>query len=477
MEVLGLRRRRRRLQFRHEARRGRFPRSAADAGRSGRHRPGASRPEACRAGQPRRQADALPGHGLGGRAVSSLSARCTARPNRRAQYLAERGISDESIRAISPGLLARQLAVADGSCPDHAASRPPCWKRPGWSARSQDGRRVYDRFRGRLIFSIRDTEHRPIAFGARILPGSRQRRQRRPEVRQFARNAAVLQEQSICTRSTSCATSLPRDPQIVVVEGYTDVIMAHQHGVQQRRGRAGNGVGRTARPPAAAICRTDHAGARWRRGRPAADQRNSGAVRRGPGRSADPDAARRARSLRFHSPARGRTPSASCSTRRSTPWSTSSRTVTDGLDVVQDPDRAHRALEEILSTLANAPRLSGVTSAVAAAARTADAGAAGPPVPRGRDRRCAHGWTNCASSVRQTGRTPRRRRTTASPLIARWNWSCFEILLAHPGTGGTRRWMQIRSEQLSSSTGDGSCGSSTSRLSDGADWLRFRARS
>ena len=37
------------------------------------------------------------------------------------------------------------------------------------------------------------------------------------------------------------------------------------------------------------------------------------------------------------------------------------RTVTDGLNVLQDVDHAHRALEEILRTMANAPRLAGVT--------------------------------------------------------------------------------------------------------------------
>lgn len=36
-------------------------------------------------------------------------------------------------------------------------------------------------------------------------------------------------------------------------------------------------------------------------------------------------------------------------------------TVTDGLDVAEQPDRAHRALEEILQTMAKAPRLTGVT--------------------------------------------------------------------------------------------------------------------
>ncbi len=54
---------------------------------------------------------------------------------------------------------------------------PRVLEAPAWSAARRTDVAVYDRFRGRLIFSIRDTEHRPIAFGARILPADRPGRQ------------------------------------------------------------------------------------------------------------------------------------------------------------------------------------------------------------------------------------------------------------------------------------------------------------
>ena len=149
------------------------------------------------------------------------------------QYLAERGIRDESVRKFHLGFSpnAWQWLL------DRARTTPfspAVLEAAGLLSRSQDGRRLYDRFRGRLIFSIRDTEHRPIAFGARILPTTAPAKSERggdgpkyvnsPESRLFTKSNHLYALDLV-------AELLAAQPQIVVVEGYTDVIMAHQAGI------------------------------------------------------------------------------------------------------------------------------------------------------------------------------------------------------------------------------------------------------
>ena len=59
------------------------------------------------------------------------------------------------------------------------------------------------------------------------------------------------------------------------MEGYTDVIVAHQYRLPERRGRAGHRAGRVAHPPAEAPCRSHRAGSRRRRGGHEAGQRGA----------------------------------------------------------------------------------------------------------------------------------------------------------------------------------------------------------
>ncbi|MDR1382643.1 MAG: toprim domain-containing protein [Planctomycetaceae bacterium] len=85
----------------------------------------------------------------------------------------------------------------------------------------------YDRFRGRLMFPIRDTQDRTIAFGGRLLPGSalqsRAKYVNSPETYLFSKYKQLygLDLARLTMRHTRRA---------LIMEGYTDVIMAHQFG-------------------------------------------------------------------------------------------------------------------------------------------------------------------------------------------------------------------------------------------------------
>jgi len=143
-------------------------------------------------------------------------------------YLAERGIDAESIRRFRLG------ASPPGTWQwliDRARSTPYSEKvleAVGLVlARDQ---RHYDRFRGRLIFPIRDEQQRTVAFGARVLPEFARvddpKYINSPETLIFSKNRHLY-------GIDLARDTLQRRRRVVVVEGYTDVIMAHQQGVRE----------------------------------------------------------------------------------------------------------------------------------------------------------------------------------------------------------------------------------------------------
>ena len=85
---------------------------------------------------------------------------------------------------------------------------------------------MYDAFRERVMFSIRDTQNRPIAFGGRILPGVEDAAKyiNSPETRLFSKSEHVY-------GLDLARDAISKQRHAVIVEGYTDVIMAHQFGV------------------------------------------------------------------------------------------------------------------------------------------------------------------------------------------------------------------------------------------------------
>jgi len=92
-----------------------------------------------------------------------------------------------------------------------------------------ENRGYYDRFRDRVIFPIRDIRGQTIAFGGRILPSSplaarAGKYYNSPETMLF-RKSEVIYGLDLARHAGSTAGYL------AVVEGYTDVMMAHQFGV------------------------------------------------------------------------------------------------------------------------------------------------------------------------------------------------------------------------------------------------------
>ena len=163
-------------------------------------------------------------------------------------YLERRGISAGSIDqfgiGFAPESARRDWLIARGRREGYDAE---LLERAGLVARSEkEGGTIRDRFRGRVIFPIRDIRGRAIAFGGRILPSVEKRMTEASlSVAKYLNSPETLLFQK---RRNLFAVDLARDTArkegwVAVVEGYTDVVAAHQVGLGQVVGTLGTALG------------------------------------------------------------------------------------------------------------------------------------------------------------------------------------------------------------------------------------------
>ena len=143
-----------------------------------------------------------------------------AEPARR--YLAERGFTEETIDRFGIGFapnswdaLVKRLAARGFSSEEMVAA--------GLASMGQRGRPV-DRFRGRIMIPIRDASGKATGLGGRVMPDG--------EGPKYLNSpATALFDKSRTLYGIDLAkTSIRRDKLAVIVEGYTDVMAAHQAG-------------------------------------------------------------------------------------------------------------------------------------------------------------------------------------------------------------------------------------------------------
>lgn len=143
------------------------------------------------------------------------------------KYLADRKISAESIAKFKLG-----FAPNDRNWLIERARRanfsPAVLEGVDLLAKSPSDGRLYERFRGRVMFPIRSTEGRCIAFGGRILPqfddGKTGKYVNSRETLLFSKSNQLYALDKV-------RDNIRQSKSLTVVEGYTDVIMCHQNGV------------------------------------------------------------------------------------------------------------------------------------------------------------------------------------------------------------------------------------------------------
>lgn len=91
-------------------------------------------------------------------------------------------------------------------------------------ARTREGGGIVDYFRGRLLFPIADVQGRVIGFGGRTLGDDVPKYLNTPRTPLFDKSQVLY-------GLPQAKTGIKREGRIGIVEGYTDVIMAHQNGL------------------------------------------------------------------------------------------------------------------------------------------------------------------------------------------------------------------------------------------------------
>ncbi|RKY29004.1 MAG: DNA primase [Planctomycetota bacterium] len=137
-------------------------------------------------------------------------------------YLQKRGISEESIEKFYLGFAPDSwdfltAKLKDGKSREMVAA-------VGLIIRRENETGYYDRFRNRAMFPIYDAQERVVGFGGRALDDSEPKYLNSPETSLFSKSRNLY---GLNWARPAFAAGGP----IAVVEGYTDVIMAHQNGV------------------------------------------------------------------------------------------------------------------------------------------------------------------------------------------------------------------------------------------------------
>ena len=137
------------------------------------------------------------------------------------EYLSGRGLNDRSLQTFefgySPARDNRLLAHLT-----NAGYEPQTIAEAGLARETEDGR-YYDLFRGRLMIPIRDWSARVAGFGSRALDDNAT-----PKYLNTPRTPVF--DKSRILYAMHLAKEPVRQRGAVIVEGYMDAVMAHQHG-------------------------------------------------------------------------------------------------------------------------------------------------------------------------------------------------------------------------------------------------------
>jgi DNA primase len=146
----------------------------------------------------------------------------TKEGKRTKDYLSNRLINDDSIRKFRLGYSPNRWDSIVNKAKDWNINTQSLTN-AGLILKKQTGR-FYDRFRNRLMFPIFDFQNRPVGFGARVLDNSLPKYLNSPETPVFNKSKALY-------GINLAKNAIIKKRKILLMEGYTDVIMAHQCGI------------------------------------------------------------------------------------------------------------------------------------------------------------------------------------------------------------------------------------------------------
>ena len=133
------------------------------------------------------------------------------------EYLKKRGLSSDAIERFEIGFASADQTTLTQKLIDKGYDLDAIIE-TGMSVKSDESNRLYDRFRGRIMFPIRDSRGRCIAFGGRSLdPTARAKYLNSPETPLFDKGSNLY-------NLVSARSAVGRGEPLIVAEGYMDVI-------------------------------------------------------------------------------------------------------------------------------------------------------------------------------------------------------------------------------------------------------------
>ena len=135
-------------------------------------------------------------------------------------YVAQRGLDPEIIEAFDVGYAPEQSDALTG----HLRARGFTTEEliaAGVAIETTNG--PIDRFRSRMMFPIRDPQGRCVGFGGRALDGADAKYLNTAQTELFDKSGLLYGLER-------AREAMRKEDQIIIVEGYMDVIAAHQHG-------------------------------------------------------------------------------------------------------------------------------------------------------------------------------------------------------------------------------------------------------
>ncbi|TWU46233.1 DNA primase [Rubripirellula tenax] len=147
-------------------------------------------------------------------------------------YLAERGIDDENRNRFRVGFAPDSWSYAVDLLKKNKFSGEVA-QAAGIASARQSGDGEVDMFRGRLMFPIHDLQNRPISMGGRLIPGIAAKHGDKAGPKYINGRETLLFRKSNQLYGLQLAReSIRRQGEVLVMEGYTDVVAARQSGVE-----------------------------------------------------------------------------------------------------------------------------------------------------------------------------------------------------------------------------------------------------
>lgn len=152
-------------------------------------------------------------------------------------YLLKRGLNDDSIKKWRLGYAPESWQGLSDFLVSKGYQREEVVK-AGLTVESEKTQTPYDRFRGRIIFPILDLNSQVIGFGARVFKDSEK------ETAKYINtpNTLLYDKSRVLYGLNFAKLEIRKKEECFLVEGYLDVILAHQAGFENTVGTSGTAL-------------------------------------------------------------------------------------------------------------------------------------------------------------------------------------------------------------------------------------------